>query len=74
MNVFHPPFLHSSFDVGPTVGGTGSCTTPLTVMFETSAVLWTSIRRSTAVIVLVGNGTWFPAAPTRPGTERRRPA
>src|SRR4029077_20008624 len=60
VNVFHPPFLHWSFAVGP--AGAGTCSTPLTVMFEMSAVPWMSIRMSMAVIVPVGNATWPPPA------------
>ena len=38
--------------------------TPLNVMLLTSADPWTSIRTSTCVIVPVGVGTCWPAAPT----------
>src|SRR5437763_5658482 len=60
VNVFHAPFLH--FDWAFTRGVTTFWSVPLTVMAETSAVPWTSMRMSIEPIAPVGNGTWFPAA------------
>jgi hypothetical protein len=49
----HPPFLHWSLAVGgppvPPLAGTWS--TPLTKIFETSAVPWTSMMTAAFVIV-----------------------